>query len=114
MKIANPNRICPQCGVAFVATHGRQGFCTGEHQKAFHETNKVRGQLALPLLQSWRLSKNGSNDDRRFAFAQLCALADIWNAEDKEAGRRPELIVRARRLDGWAAADTIPRRKSAA
>lgn len=98
-------RKCPECGDDFIATNPAQGFCATGHQKAFHIRNATRGKIALPLVQAWRLGKNGRTEDRAFAFSQLCALADTWNREDRTAGRRPDIIVMRKRKSNWSAAD---------
>lgn len=105
MNVANPLRVCPECGKRFTAHHGRQAFCEGAHQRAFHDRNSSRGKVALPLLQVWRQGKRGATDDTRYALQELSALADQWNAEDKAAGRQPALIVTGKRTAHWRAAD---------
>ena len=104
-RIAMPNRVCPECGAGFVAHHGRQRFCQSAHQTAFHGRNKQRGQVLLPLAQVFRMGKRGKTVDRAFAFGEMCRLLDMWNAEDKDSGRRPELVVTVKRRKGWTAAD---------
>jgi len=104
-RIVNAARTCPECGAGFTAHHGRQLFCTPGHQTAFHQRNARRGKVALPLLQVWRRGKNGRTEDTAYAFQQLCALADMWNAEDRTAGRRPDLTVTTKRLSLWNFAD---------
>jgi ribosomal protein S27AE len=103
--IVAPNRICPECGQRFKAHHGRQRFCETAHKTAFHARNRDRGKVAIPLVQIWRLGKNGKTAERSYAFSQLCALTDLWNEEDRNAGRRPDLVVKAKMRAGWIAAD---------
>lgn len=107
MNILAPNRICPECSAPFKATHGRQAFCTGAHQRAFHDRDRVRGLALVPLLQAWRAARGRgkASEIGKYAFAQLCALTDIYNAEDKAAGRNPSHLIATRRREGWAAAD---------
>jgi hypothetical protein len=38
-------------------------------------------------------------------MAQMAALADEWNRQDKIAGRDASLIVERKRASGWIAAD---------
>jgi hypothetical protein len=112
-KPVNPRRICPECSEHFIAHHGRMRFCTPAHQAAFHERNKTRGKMLLPFVLVWRGGRGGggqgTSDEAKYAFAQVCALADIYNAEDRAAGRKPSLIVADRRRAGWAAADAAGR-----
>lgn len=113
VDVADPKRLCPECGKPFTATHGRQVFCCTEHQERFHTVMKVRGKVALPFMLVWRTGKRGSTADTSYAFGQMAALADQWNAEDKAAGRRPDLIVAAKAREGWLAVDIGPGRRTA-
>lgn len=105
VQVSNPQRICPECGDEFTATHGRQVFCCTEHQDRFHTTMKVRGKVAMPFVMTWRMGKRGRTDATSYAMSELCALADQWAAEDKACGRRPDLIVSAKMREGWRAPD---------
>lgn len=100
-------RTCPECGARFQPTNGRQRFCTSAHKQAFEVLNGQRGRLAMSLVQVWRQGKNGKTEDTAYAFAQLCALADEWNKQDKAAGRNPALVVAEKRRQGWAAQDAF-------
>lgn len=104
-NIIAPCRVCPQCGAAFKAHHGKQQFCQPAHQGAFHDINAKRGKVLLPLIASWRSGKRGVSADSSYAFAEMARLADRWAAEDKAVGRDPSLIVAAKRKAGWSAAD---------
>ena len=106
---SNAERICPECGETFTATHGKQVFCCSEHKESFHHTMKMRGKVAIPFMLSWRSGKRGRTEDNAYALGELSALADKWNAEDKARGRRPELIVAAKRREMWRAGDTDDR-----
>lgn len=105
MKILAPNRVCPECGSPFVATHGRQQFCSGEHQRKFNRVMAYRGGVLTPFALVSRRGKSGFTDERRYALRQFNALCDRWNAEDKAAGRRPDLVVGFKFHAQWAAAD---------
>lgn len=106
MNIAAPNRRCPECGEPFRATHGRQAFCSTAHKETFHNRKQKRGKVVMSLAQVWRAGKNGKGgDNARYAFAEMCALLDKWNAEDKAAGRRPDIEVSSRRANMWSASD---------
>ena len=96
---------CPECGVTFTPTHHLQTFCVPEHKQDFHTRNRVRGTVVLPFLLAWRKGKRGKSEDSAYALQQLAQLADRWTAEDREAGRRSDLIVSRKRQDGWIAAD---------
>lgn len=103
----NAERTCPECGAAFTAHHGRQVFCTAAHKAAFDARNKARGMLAVPLIQTWRKGRHRRNPDGVFAFGELCALGDAWNAEDAAAGRQPAIVTAGRRARGWKAVDSV-------
>ena len=107
MNIINPNRVCPECGAGFIAHHGRQAFCSSAHKAAFEARNASRGKIVLPLLQVFRKGKRGRSEATAYAFSQICALADLWNEQDRLAGRRPDVVTDERRRNRWAAVDAI-------
>lgn len=109
-------RTCAECGQPFKCAPGPKKFCTNEHRRAFDNRSRARGYLAVPLLQVWRKGKRGRTDDTAYAFQQLARLADLWNEEDKAAGRRPDLVVNRRNQACWDATQTLhtPRRKTPA
>jgi ribosomal protein S27AE len=108
MVIKSPDRICPECGQGFVAHHGRMRFCSREHAAAFHNRQMGRGKIAVSILQTWRWrTAEVSAEDMAFAHKELCALAGLFNREDKAAGRKPYLTLQDRREDGWRAVDAI-------
>ena len=104
-NIASPHRTCPECGTAFIATNGAQVFCSSPHRKAFYDVMAIRGKTAIPLLLVQRRGKNGRTEDTAYAMSQLSKLADRWNAEDRQRGRRPDIIVKGKRAQSWMAAD---------
>lgn len=111
MGIINPKRTCPECGERFIAHHGRQRFCKPAHKSAFSARNRERGKMIVPLLQVWRTGRNRANGGAgKYAFSNICALIDLWNEEDRKAGRRPEVQVRDRISSGWTAVDSLDRR----
>lgn len=98
--------LCPECGEAFDRKHGNQDFCSPAHRQAFHHRNAARGQVIIPFLQVMRRGKKrGDDPNASYAFAELCALADVWNAQDRAAGRRPDLAVASKKAACWSAAD---------
>lgn len=82
-------RVCPECAAVFVAKHHAAMFCQPAHQRAFHARNMARGKVAVPYVAAWRTSRNNRKDRvvGKFAFGQLCRMADQWAAEDRDAGR---------------------------
>jgi hypothetical protein len=98
-------QICPECGQDFKAAHHLTRFCCPEHQKRFHSRNAQRGRILLPIAQVSRQGKRGFNEERRYALQQFNALLDRWNKDDREAGRRPDLLVKRKRDSQWASVD---------
>lgn len=98
---------CPECGVEFRAVREAK-FCSDAHKNAYHNRNMKRGKVAMPLLQAWRGTR-GSKANKEvgtYSFAELCALADLWNAEDRDAGRAPAWeMVKPKMQEGWKAVD---------
>lgn len=102
--------ICPECGKSFQAPVSARGgrpptFCSVEHQGAFRTRNAARGKQLLPFTQVWAGGRHGPADARRYALSQATAMLAIWNAEDRKAGRRPDVIVSAKAAAKWRAAD---------
>ncbi len=105
-KAAKPQMMhtCPECGERFKGAYD-QRFCTTKHRHAFHNRSGKRGVVMMPLMLAWRRGR-GSGDTAKWAYGEMCRLADIWNAEDKAAGRMaPEVYIRDRRANGWSAVD---------
>lgn len=97
--------MCPNCSKSFVGSRASQVFCSAKCRTDFYDVQAIRGKVALPFLQTWRRGKRGASDASTYAFAQLCALADKWNAEDAAAGRDPLGIVRGKMDNAWRAVD---------
>jgi hypothetical protein len=96
--------VCPECAVTFIGARDTR-FCTTAHKDSFWNREAKRGKVAMPLMRAWRGGR-GSGDVARYAFTELCALADRWNAEDRDAGRLSAVeFVRPKMRQGWKAAD---------
>ena len=94
-------RQCPECSATFTPSNGRARFCCSTHKEAFHTRNANRGKVMVGLVQTWRAGKHGAGSDvARYAMAELCALADIWNADDRKAGRLPAAPIREKSRKG--------------
>lgn len=100
-----PVRTCAECGQEFAAHHGRQKYCIPEHKAAFEQRNRDRGKIMMPLILVWRAGKKRPSAERNYAFSQLCAAADVYNQQDRAAGRQPAVIVQDRMAESWSAAD---------
>lgn len=100
-------RKCQECGEAFRAWHSDASFCSAAHRTAFHNRAAKRGKVAIPIMLAWR-GKRGQGATAKYAFEQMSALADKWNAEDRAAGRPPMYsAVEKKRRAGWRAVDLI-------
>ena len=105
---ARPNMAlelnCPECDRLFNRGHHRQSFCCTEHQVAYNNRILQRGQAMLPLVMTWRGTRSARDPSLKRAgkqaFADLCRLADEYNAEDRAEGRPAIalLVVRRRAL----------------
>lgn len=103
-------RKCAECAETF--TPGRPQdeyalFCSRPCKVNNENRKSKRGRAGLTeLVLAWRAGR-GSTPEAKFAFAQLCAMADLYNAEDHAAGRAPAArSVRRRMRRGWTAVDT--------
>lgn len=97
-------KTCPECCVVFKGT-AVATFCCQAHKRAFHTRNQKRGQAMMPLLLAWRGGR-GQKEVSKLAYAEMCRLADFWNAEDREAGRQSQAVYAAAKLkNGWTAVD---------
>ena len=59
----------------------------------------------LPFAQVSRAGKSGFTDERRYALRCFNQLVDRFAAEDRAAGRRPDLIVSRKMATLWAPVD---------
>lgn len=104
---------CPECAAAFTGAQDAR-FCTPAHKDAFWNREAKRGKVLTPLFRAWRGGR-GASDVARYAFSEICSLADIWNAEDRAAGRMSAAeFVRPKMTDGWRATDlpSLPQLKA--
>lgn len=93
---------CLFCGEVFTAKHNRQlKFCKPEHKTAFQDQQRIRGRQMVKLAQCWRLGRNTRNPDKKalasWALQEVCALGDLYNAEDAKAGV-PDAFESVRRM----------------
>jgi len=98
-------RTCCECGVEFLANDVQGRFCDKKHKDAWKNRSLKRGAIMVPLVLAWRAGR-GSKEEAKWAYKELCKLADQWNAEDRAAGRTPMakyLLPKMR--SGWSAAD---------
>lgn len=98
---------CPECSAAFTPTKpGRQAFCCVEHKQRFHRTMSARGQVIMPLLLARSMGRHTKGDQLgAYCRREADALIARFNIEDRECGRRPDLVARVKQQAGWKACD---------
>lgn len=105
-------KVCPECGgpVARTSTRGRAPtFCCTEHKIAFRNRLTAQGSALAGLIKAWRIDR-GSGDIAKAAFAEICAIADHFNAEDRSAARpRADLYAAKLLADGRLYMDRMAR-----
>lgn len=88
---------CPWCAAPFTPTKPNQLFCARAHKLAFHQLERTRGARLATLAMAWRLGRNtisiAGKATAKEALAEMCRLADLWNAEDRAAGRPTAIKV---------------------
>lgn len=80
---------CAECGQEMPPGKrgGRQKvFCSERCKTANGNRAALRGKALVRLAQAWRVDRGGT-DIAKIAFAEMTAMLDQWNAEDREAGR---------------------------
>lgn len=105
-KAQKPQAIhtCPECAVRFKGSFDAR-FCSTKHKQAFHNRSAKRGVVMIPLLMAWRGGR-GRSAEAKWAYGEMCKLADLWKAEDKAAGRMEmETFVKPKMRSYWTATD---------
>lgn len=97
-------RRCPEClAVVDTSKNYRALFCSDAHRTAYHNRQTVRGRKLVPLVMAERITRSGYCRDKAtgiLARQKSRQLMDLWNREDREAGRMPadEYIAVRQRL----------------
>lgn len=78
-------RTCAECGERFVANHPGSQFCTATHKLAFH--NRQKGRSSVVMIAMAYRQKRGAKGTGAEAFKEMCRLLDLFNEEDRKAGR---------------------------
>ena len=108
----NGKRRCPEClGPVDTSADWRKMFCSNEHRTAYHNRQTVRGRKLVPLVMAERITRSGYCRDKAtgiLARQKSRQLMDLWNREDREAGRMPadEYVAIRQRL-GFNDAETL-------
>ncbi len=107
-----PGRACPECSARVdTSKDWRVMFCSSEHRTAFHNRQTVRGRKLVPLVMAERITRSGYCRDKGpgiLARQRSRQLMDLWNKEDREAGRMPmDCYVALREKLGFNDADVL-------
>lgn len=86
-------RRCPEC-LALVDTSKdwRKLYCCDAHRIAYHNRQTVRGRKLVPMVMAERITRSGWCRDKetgKLARQKSRQMMDLWNREDREAGRMP-------------------------
>lgn len=96
-------RICPECGGEVHRKSSRgpmPTFCSDMCKRARGNRRLARGAAIIELAQAWRIDR-GTGEIAKVSFEQLCSILDLFNADDKEAGRpRADLMAAKILSDG--------------
>jgi hypothetical protein len=108
----NGKRRCPECLAAVdTSKDWRKLFCSNEHRTAYHNRQTVRGRKLVPLVMAERITRSGYCRDKVtgiLARQKSRHLMDLWNREDREAGRMPsDEYVAIREKLGFNDAETL-------
>lgn len=108
-------RTCPECAVAFIGGPDAL-FCTTAHKDAWHNRAGKRGKVAMPFLQAYRGGRGRKGDEvASWAFRELSAMADLFNEQDRKAGRMAAGdYLRPKMQAGWRAVDLVASEQMAA
>lgn len=107
-KIRKFRHACPECAEQFIGSRDAV-FCSPAHKNTHGNRSMKRGRIMVPLVLAWRAGKSGSEKTKgssKWAFSELCRLADRWNKEDRDAGRAPMGDYLLPKINtGWTVAD---------
>ena len=92
-------RSCANCGSSFQPVRDLQQFCSPTCKKTFHARAATEGGSVIALLKAWRASRNNKADAAlgSACLSEICAIVDLLNSRDREAGR-PSPQAYAKRL----------------
>jgi hypothetical protein len=65
-----------------------------------------RGAMAAPFISAWQRPRSAEERElRAYARKQLDLMDRIWREEDRDAGRRPLMVVAGKMVERWSAID---------
>lgn len=82
-------KVCPDCGGPVERRSARgpfPTFCSDDCKRSHSNRHIVEGRAVIALLKAWRIDR-GTGEIAKGAFAQVCQIVDLFNAQDAEAGR---------------------------
>lgn len=83
-------RICPNCGKPSPERRSNRGpaplYCGPECKREMNNRNLRDGLALVQFVKAWRVDR-GTGEIAQAAFARVCAIADMLNEEDRNAGR---------------------------
>jgi hypothetical protein len=82
-------KVCPNCGNPAERKSNRGPppiFCSKVCKRDMNNRLTVEGRALVAFAKAWRIDR-GSGEIAQRALAQLCDIADLFNARDLEAGR---------------------------
>lgn len=103
-------KVCPGCGGSIIKEkrRGRPSlFCSSECQKDFQYRTSIEGRAIIAFVKAWRIDR-GTGEIAKGCFAEICTIADRFNAADREAGRpRADLYAAKMLATGFASIDRL-------
>lgn len=100
------DRACAQCGKPIPADRDRRAlYCDKVCKRAFHNMSQVRGQEIMALLEAQRKHCNAKKgtpeyEMQRQARNEISRLLGDYLRQNKEIGRDPARVVKARQDEG--------------
>lgn len=87
-------RICAECGTSFVPARPQQQFCESAHKIAFQNRAAAEGRAVIALAKAWRASRNSAANRELGSkcLSELAAILDLFNSDDRAAGRPSPMI----------------------
>lgn len=83
------DRVCPNCG----RTPERKSakgppptFCSKQCKRDHNNRLLVEGRAVIGFVKAWRIDR-GQGEIAQKSLAQVCEIADLFNAQDLAAGR---------------------------
>lgn len=96
-------KVCPNCGGEVVRRSARgpmPTFCSPECKRDHANRHIVEGRTVVALMKAWRIDR-AQGPIAKCAFAEVNKILDLFNAQDRAAGRpRADLYAAKMLIDG--------------